>query len=360
MMSIRRVPAPRAIWAALALVLAAPTCTPEVREFDPVGAGGGAASSSSISSAVSSGPGGGSASSSSGGGVCEPGAQAPCYRGPPGTLNLGVCRAGLMICNAEGTGYGPCAGEILPTTERCDTSADEDCNGISREECVYPRCADAPPGSMNGVYRLDPDGTGAEPELAVYCDLLADGGGWALVYSSIGSEAGTTLAFWNIPFAERLRTKGIPAPGENFYAAPLYRVGREYRDEIEDLAGDVRVGMRATAEGIDPSTMRMLRPRQTAGDADVFLLHFGSGWSSPDFDGDSYAAANCAIRYLNVTQHYHGCGVYNLGAGENNDAPFEDRGWGPHLATFMADRLGLAGDGTAYTRVRRISRWARW
>ena len=32
-------------------------------------------------------------------------------------------------CTADGAGYGPCAGEILPTQEVCGSGRDDDCNG---------------------------------------------------------------------------------------------------------------------------------------------------------------------------------------------------------------------------------------
>ena len=62
----------------------------------------------------------------------------PCYTGPEGTLNVGVCEAGTQICNSgqwygrRATGnytLGVCTGETLPSEEICD-GADNDCDGI--------------------------------------------------------------------------------------------------------------------------------------------------------------------------------------------------------------------------------------
>ncbi len=62
----------------------------------------------------------------------------PCYTGPEGTLNVGVCAPGEQICNAgqwygrRATGnytVGICTGEIVPSDEICD-GADNDCDGI--------------------------------------------------------------------------------------------------------------------------------------------------------------------------------------------------------------------------------------
>ena len=52
---------------------------------------------------------------------------------------------------------------------------------------LFPSCKailDAGAGSSNGIYTIDPDGVGEDPEVDVYCDMTSDGGGWTLVYSS--------------------------------------------------------------------------------------------------------------------------------------------------------------------------------
>lgn len=340
--------------AAVVLLTAAPSCSTKVRRFGEAGEGGSAASAGG-GSAASAGEGGSSAGG--GGGGCEPGSQDVCYSGRPETLNRGACRSGVRVCDEEGNGYGSCAGQVLATPERCDTAEDEDCDGAVNNGCTYARCGDVPRGVPSGVYTLDVDGPGPEPELDAYCDLETDGGGWALLYNSVGSEAGKTLRFWDIPYAERLGTRGEPALGQNFYRGSLYAVGREYRDEIEDLEGNVEEVMRATAEGIDAETMKLVRPTHMTGSADIYVAHFFSGWSSHDHDADPHPG-NCALEHQNVTQHYAQCWEYNLGA--DGDAPFDDGGWGPHLATHVAERLGLASDGSPSTRVRRISRWTRW
>jgi len=49
-----------------------------------------------------------------------------CYEGPPGTLHIGECRAGIQYC--ERGDYGICDGQVLPTEEFCDAK-DNDCDG---------------------------------------------------------------------------------------------------------------------------------------------------------------------------------------------------------------------------------------
>jgi len=64
--------------------------------------------------------------------ACIPGTSRACYSGPAGTQNTGVCRGGNQACLPDGSGYGPCNGQVLPEAEVCD-GADNDCNG-SRDD----------------------------------------------------------------------------------------------------------------------------------------------------------------------------------------------------------------------------------
>ena len=57
-----------------------------------------------------------------------------CYSGPAGTDGVGICLAGTMTCNSDGTANGPCIGEVLPQLETCLTPEDDDCDGIANEE----------------------------------------------------------------------------------------------------------------------------------------------------------------------------------------------------------------------------------
>ena len=62
-----------------------------------------------------------------GGCVCEAGARRDCYSGPDGTAGHGPCEAGTQVCLDDGSGFGPCEGEVIPRLEVCD-DADNDCN----------------------------------------------------------------------------------------------------------------------------------------------------------------------------------------------------------------------------------------
>lgn len=94
--------------------------------------------------------------------VCVPNAQEHCYSGPPGTENVGICSGGTKTCNALGTAWGPCVGEVLPQPETCETPVDDNCNGQVNESgtgctCLpasQASCYTGPAGTLNiGVCR---------------------------------------------------------------------------------------------------------------------------------------------------------------------------------------------------------------
>jgi hypothetical protein len=133
--------------------------------------------------------------------VCLPGSTAACYDGPAGTQGVGVCKGGTKTCNAQGTAYGACAGEVLPSAEVCAGTLDENCNGQVNESCVYKSCLEIlqnNPGSPSGTYTIDPDGAGSVTPFPVYCDMTSNGGGWTLILMApdSGTDFGYDAAYW--------------------------------------------------------------------------------------------------------------------------------------------------------------------
>lgn len=87
--------------------------------------------------------------------TCVPGTEQACYSGPDGTSGVGVCRAGVQQCLSDGSGYGSCEGEILPSTEVCNNN-DDDCNGQTDEElgelsCGVGECQRTVAACINGA-----------------------------------------------------------------------------------------------------------------------------------------------------------------------------------------------------------------
>ncbi|XXX75186.1 SBBP repeat-containing protein [Sorangium sp. So ce134] len=63
--------------------------------------------------------------------VCTPGQIEACYSGPEGTNGVGLCAAGLRMCDISGTSWRPCGGEVTPAAETCGDDTDEDCDGFA-------------------------------------------------------------------------------------------------------------------------------------------------------------------------------------------------------------------------------------
>ncbi len=66
--------------------------------------------------------------------ACSTGMTQPCYNGPSGTGNVGICKVGTSTCTAGV--FGACMGEVLPQSwDSCVTAPDDDCSG-SGEMCT--------------------------------------------------------------------------------------------------------------------------------------------------------------------------------------------------------------------------------
>ncbi|NUO49966.1 MAG: PQQ-like beta-propeller repeat protein [Polyangiaceae bacterium] len=63
------------------------------------------------------------------GSVCEPSSVEACYEGPTGTEGVGVCAPGVRLCNAYGTAFSPCGGQVLPHPDDCSQPTASVCDG---------------------------------------------------------------------------------------------------------------------------------------------------------------------------------------------------------------------------------------
>lgn len=214
-------------------------------------------------------------------------------------------------------------------------------------------------GMPSGVYWLrDPLTPGAA--FQAYCEQQLNNGGWVMMENSVRRADGTTSAFWQFKYADRLKQLGTLAVDQNYYYGALYQVGKEYMDVFVDLNGKAAVAAVMTATAFDPATMRFTGPSLTVGNMNVFTSQFASDWASQDFHSGTAATANCAVLYSNIAQHYGSCFSYSLGS---DDMPgLLDGGVGPHVNNdvLTALGLGLQTNGGLYSQVKRIARFTRW
>ena len=225
-------------------------------------------------------------------------------------------------------------------------------------------------GGASGVFWLQ--APSSSTPFRAYCDQLLNGGGWAMLENSVRRADGTTTAFWQFTYPDRLKQKGTPAPDQNYYDGSLYLLGTEYIDIIVDLKNKTAVVAQVTVSGFDQATMKFLTPTPGVNtQTNVFAAHFQAGWSAQDYNGGP-ATANCATLYSKVAQHYSSCWAYNLGSdadGGTSGTPAAiaanlDGGVGPHVNNDVLTDPGVAlsiqDSGGKYSQVNRIARFTRW
>lgn len=72
---------------------------------------------------------------------CAVGMTQPCYTGPTGTANVGVCKMGTQSC-VDGI-WGKCVGEVLPASQEiCFNNQDDNCNGKDDDADGCAPCQD--------------------------------------------------------------------------------------------------------------------------------------------------------------------------------------------------------------------------
>ena len=65
---------------------------------------------------------------------CTPGMKKTCYSGPSGTAGTGICEAGELTCENDGS-WSSCDGEVQPKSSEDCNNKDDDCDGVTDEGC---------------------------------------------------------------------------------------------------------------------------------------------------------------------------------------------------------------------------------
>jgi hypothetical protein len=55
--------------------------------------------------------------------ICKAGETKSCYPGPDGTEGIGICKAGVSTCAADGISFGPCDGAVVPSLTNVNGAA---------------------------------------------------------------------------------------------------------------------------------------------------------------------------------------------------------------------------------------------
>ena len=161
--------------------------------------------------------------------ACDPGVATPCYDGPDATMGVGLCKGGMHTCLPDGTGYGPCEGEVLPKAEDCATPEDDDCDGASNNGCAcvpgsLASCYDGPAGTAGvglcktGNHTCAADGQGYGPcngQVLPLLETCATGGD----DDCDGTDACTNVAVWAKLFDGAVKAIRVAPLGEDILVA---------------------------------------------------------------------------------------------------------------------------------------------
>lgn len=138
------------------------------------GAGGAGGGAGGMGGGQAGGAGTGGAAGSGGSStLCIPGETQPCYEGASTTNGVGLCKSGKRTCNAEGSAFGACEGQVLPSQETCATPGDDDCDGKTNEDGC--NCT---PGAVIDCYSGPPETKGTGPCKGGTQACLPDGSGY--------------------------------------------------------------------------------------------------------------------------------------------------------------------------------------
>jgi len=148
-----------------------------------------------------------------------------------------TCAAGSCVLGACATGFGNCDNNAVNGCETNTQSSNAHCGACgtvcgSATTCVAGSCQPlascaalhtAFPSLANGVYRIDPDGSGPGAVVEVFCDMTVEGGGWTLL-ATVFNSTGTDTRRWNTDtvFMDNTTFGTVTARNTDDYKSPAY------------------------------------------------------------------------------------------------------------------------------------------
>jgi hypothetical protein len=173
-----------------------------------------------------------------------PNASVACYDGPAGTEGIGICKSGTKTCNAQGTLWLSCVGQVLPAPDVCSTAADDDCNG-SPMPCVtssiWSKSYTSPdPYYQWAVSRVAIDGAGNVYALGTGVSILKlDGNGNVLWTKNFDAGVGDLVVDAGGNILVTGSYTGTPDLGGGPLPSPAFMSGGAFVAKFDAAGGHV-------------------------------------------------------------------------------------------------------------------------
>jgi hypothetical protein len=159
----------------------------------------------------------------------------------------------------------------------------------------------------SGIYVIDPDGAGGASPFPVFCDMVADGGGWTMVHKLVRDVPGDVMAIWRGPPANEVDTSLLdPGTGVAHYHN---RIPAMFWNQNGVIVNEARVAV--YGEGSVQAFMHFNASGSTRDSWFDFSRLVGSSWGDIgsgfnffSMDGD----AGIGRRWF-VNRNYGGCNL---------------------------------------------------